>query len=328
MYIGTTIKMLLNLHDLNNERAEEIRRVPIIYRTTDGQWKIYEEAVAISGLMVKRWHFVNMVELGMREGLKFCKLCRNLEAIRIPSEKGNVRNELQIISNCAGEDVHGFLRADPPLRRESLVKFSWMLPIFNEEIVKVFGMPTPFRVIQHTRNIREITEEAAKRMNVNLEELKRWQMPYPRTYADGIYGFSSILDLGHIGFSFTDQSYIEDEDELKNRRLIAVQAYIPLITGACGASLARALPVSDILEILTVYSDKPIPAPVHPIYPESIQENIKLYQSISNAMKSNIAFYAWSKEKEYEEIKDERFQVVIVDKPADVFSKILEKLEA
>ena len=96
MYIGTTIKMLLNLHDLNNERAEEIRRVPIIYRTTDGQWKIYEEAVAISGLMVKRWHFVNMVELGMREGLKFCKLCRNLEAIRIPSEKGNVRNELQI----------------------------------------------------------------------------------------------------------------------------------------------------------------------------------------------------------------------------------------
>jgi len=326
MYVGVTVKTLLNMHDLNNERAEEIRRVPIIYRRKDGKWEIFEEAVAISGLMVKRWHFANMVRLGDKKD--FCKLCRNLEAIRIPSEKGKkVRSEIEIIEECAGEDIHGFLRADPMLRRESLIKFSWMLPLLNEEIIETFGLPTPFRVVQHTRNIREITDEAAKRMNVSREELSRWQMPYPRSYAAGLYGFVSLLDLEHVGYSFTDQSTIKDPTKRMNRRKIAIQAYIPLITGTCGASLARALPVADILEIITVLSDKPIPAPIHPLYPEYVEENTKLYQSISETMRSDTMMYVWSKEKEYGDVKNKRFELKVVEKPAEGFAEVIKHLE-
>ena len=327
MYIGVTVKTLLNMHDLNNERAEEIRRVPIIYRKKDGKWEIFEEAVAISGLMVKRWHFANMVELGDKDD--FCRLCRNLEAIRIPSEKGGTaRSEIDIIEGCAGEDIHGFLRADPMLRRESLIKFSWMLPLLNDDIIETFGLPTPFRVVQHTRNIREITDKAANRMNVSKEELRGWQMPYPRSYAAGLYGFVSLLDLEHVGYSFTDQSTIQDESKRMNRRRIAVQAYIPLITGACGASLARALPVADILEIITVLSNKPIPAPIHPLYPDYVEENTKLYQSVSEAMHSNTIMYVWSKEKEYEEIEKENFKLKVVEKPAEGFAEIIRHLES
>jgi len=325
MYIGITVKMLLNMHDLNNERAEEIRRVPIIYRRNDGKWEIFEEAVAISGLMVKRWHFANMVELGDKKD--FCQLCRNLEAIRIPSESDKeARKEKDIIKKCAGEDIHGFLRAKPMLRRESLIKFSWMLPLLNDEIVETFGSPTPFRVVQHTRNIREITEEAAKRMNVGKEELSRWQMPYPRSYAAGLYGFVSILDLKHIGYSFTEQYELEDSSKITNRRKIALQAYIPMITGACGASLARALPVADILEILTIRSNKPIPAPIHPLYPKYVEKNVELYQSVSTAMQSNIVMYAWSKEKEYKEKKDELFELKVVEKPVDGIAEIIKSI--
>lgn len=327
MYVGVIIKALLNMHDLNNERAEEIRRVPVVYRTKDGQWKVFEEAVAVSGLMIKRWHFANMVALGLQEGVNFCGFCRNLEAIRVPSRiKGS---ELDFIRKCAGEDIHGFLRAEPVLRRESLAKFSWMLPLLNEETIETFGLPTPFRVVQHTRNIREITEEAAKRTGVNYNELRRWQMPYPRSYATGLYGFVSTLDLEHIGCSFTNNEALNDQ-ERKKRRTIAIRAYVPMITGACGASLARALPVTDVLEVVTVLSDKPMPAPVHPLYFEGIRENVDLYRSVSESMDSNIAMYIWTKEEKpevTEKKEDKKFKLVVVNKPADGFTEIIKQLK-
>ena len=327
MYVGVVIKALLNMHDLNNERAEEIRRVPVVYRTKDGQWKVFEEAVAVSGLMIKRWHFTNMVALGLKEEVNFCEFCRNLEAIRVPSRtKGS---EFDFIERCAGEDVHGFLRAEPVLRRESLAKFSWMLPLLNEETVKTFGLPTPFRVVQHTRNIREITKEAAKRMGVDYNELRRWQMPYPRSYATGLYGFVSTLDLEHIGYSFTNNQALSN-DERKKRQIIAIQAYVPTITGACGASLARALPVTDVLGVITVLSDKPIPAPVHPLYSEGMKENIDLYRSVSESMDSNIAMYIWTKEEELEvtgKKEGEKFKLVVVNKPADGFTEVIKQLK-
>jgi CRISPR-associated protein Cst2 len=319
MYIGVAVKSVLNMHDLNNERAEEIRRVPIVYRDENGKWTVFEEAVAVSGVMVKHWHFAYMVTLGLKEGMSFCDYCTKLEAIRVPSATQG--RELDLIKKCAGEDIHGFLRAKPSLRRESLVKFSWMLPTLSKESVEKFGLPTPFRVLQHSRNIREIPEGAP-------DEIRQAQMPYPRSYADGIYGFVSTLDLAHIGHSFTDNKDIEDK-EIAIRRRIAVQAYIPMLTGAIGASLARALPVSDILDVTGIVSNKPIPAPVHPIYPDYMNENVKLYRGVSNALECYITMYQWSKEIVASEEKTgerDRFKVIHVETPADVFTEIIKKL--
>jgi len=317
MYIGVAIKLVLNMHDLNNERAEEIRRIPLIYRDEKGEWRVFEEAVAVSGVMVKHWHFAYMVTLGTKEeGVKFCAYCNRLEAIRVLS--GTTVDELGLIKECAGEDVHGFLRATPPLRRESLARFSWMVPLLNEEVVKTFGLPTPFRVLQHSRNVREIPENAR-------EEVRQAQMPYPRSYANGIYGFTSTLDLDHVGYSFTNAKYIDD-DQILVRRKIAVQAYVPMLTGAVGASLARALPVSDVLEVLVATSDKPIPAPVHPIYPDYINENVNLYEGIGKVMGTDVTIYAWSKERKVEEKTDERFKLVRVGRPADAFACVIKKL--
>ncbi|MEM0050400.1 MAG: DevR family CRISPR-associated autoregulator [Nitrososphaeria archaeon] len=347
MYIGVAVKSVLNMHDLNNERAEEIRRVPIIYRDENGEWNVFEEAVAVSGIMIKHWHFAYMVTLGSKENVDFCDYCKRLEAIRVPSEKQEgkktkegkeveleeneaeastekkARSELDIISKCAGEDIHGFLRAKPSLRRESLVKFSWMLPTPSKESIEKFGLPTPFRVLQHSRNVREIPSGAP-------EEVRQAQMPYPRSYANGIYGFVSILNLAHIGHSFTDDKDIEDKDKIATRKRIAVQAYIPMLTGAVGASLARALPVSDILDVIVIHSDKPIPAPVHPIYPDYINENIKLYEGVSNALECDITMYQWSKEKtnekEQETNEKGQFKVIHTKTPVDGFTEIIKKL--
>jgi CRISPR-associated protein Cst2 len=317
MYIGVAVKLVLNMHDLNNERAEEIRRIPIIYRDEKGSWHVFEEAVAVSGVMVKHWHFAYMVTLGAKKNVPFCDYCGRLEAIRVLS--GTSGTELDLIDHCAGEDIHGFLRARPPLRRESLARFSWMLPLLNEEAVKTFGLPTPFRVLQHTRNVREIPEGAP-------EEVRQAQMPYPRSYANGLYGFISTLDLDHVGYSFTNGKLISSKDQILTRRKIAVQAYIPMLTGAMGASLARALPVSDVLEVLVINSDKPIPAPVHPIYPGYLKENINLYEGIDKVMETDITMYVWSKEEKIEEKIEGRFKLVSVQKPADAFAEIIKRL--
>lgn len=313
------------MHDLNNERAEEIRRIPIIYRDEKGNWRVFEEAVAISGTMIKHWHFAYMVNLGIQEKVKFCDYCKRLEAIRVPS--GTNLTELELINACAAEDIHGFLRAKPPLRRESLARFSWMLPLFNEDVVETFGLPTPFRVLQHSRNVRQIPEKAP-------EEVRQAQMPYPRSYAGGIYGFVSTLDLDHIGYSFTDAKFINNEEQIITRRKIAVQAYVPMLTGAIGASLARALPVSDILETLVVTSDKPIPAPVHPVYVDHLNENVNLYKGVSETMKTSVRMYVWSKEKQVEESRREEsklqekseFELIIVKNPAEAFAKVIYEL--
>ncbi len=331
MYVGVGVKLILNMHDLNNERAEEIRRVPLIYRNAKGEWQVVEEAVAVSGVMVKHWHFAYVVALGKEQNVAFCDHCGKLEAIRVPSQTSNFSTEKDFLENCAGEDIHGFLRAKPPLRRESLARFSWMLPIYSEESMKIFGVSTPFRVMQHSRNIREIPDGAP-------DAVKQAQMPYPRSYANGIYGFVSTLDLKHIGYSFNDQASIKD---IIARRKIAIQAYVPMLTGAMGASLARSLPVSDILETVVIMSSKPIPTPVHPIYPNFISENITLYKSTSAAMETDITMYAWSKERTIStantstEIPTNKpttsetkpnFKIISVDGPADGFARVIEAI--
>ena len=316
MYIGLAIKLVLNMHDLNNERAEEIRRVPIIYVGEDGGWQIFEEAVAISGVMLKHWHFVNSVILGRQENIDFCDYCKRFEAIRVPSNTGG--SELELITRCMGEDVHGFLRPEPSLRRESLVRFSWALPLLNKEIVETFGMPTVFRVLQHSRNVREIPKGAP-------DEVRQAQMPYPRSYGDGVYGYVAMLDLQHVGHSFTENRDLNSEEKKKRRR-VSIQAFVPMLTGAMGGSMARALPVADVLDVFVVSSDKPIPAPVHPIYPRYLESSVALYKGVSKAMSCKVDVYAWSKERELEEQSDGKFELKKAEGPAHAFATILEKL--
>jgi CRISPR-associated protein Cst2 len=316
MYVGVGVKLVLNMHDLNNERAEEIRRIPLIYRDEKGEWQVVEEAVAVSGVMVKHWHFAYMVALGIKENVAFCDYCKRFDAIRVPSNTAG--SEKDLIERCAGEDIHGFLRAKPSLRRESLARFSWMLPLFNEKAMKTFGLSTPFRVVQHSRNVREIPEKAP-------DEVRQAQMPYPRSYANGVYGFVSTLDLDHIGYSFIAQQSI-NPTKIVTRKKIAVQAYIPMLTGAMGASLARALPVSEVLEVIVVTCAKPIPAPVHPIYPDFIGENVNLYTGIDKVMETDVTLYAWSKERKIENKSEGKFKLISVDKPANAFAKIIEEL--
>ncbi|MEM1674843.1 MAG: DevR family CRISPR-associated autoregulator [Candidatus Bathyarchaeia archaeon] len=328
-----TAKLLINMHDLNNERAEEIRRVPLIFKTKDG-YRLISEAVAVSGVMLKHWHAVYLARRAEELGVNLCPLCRRGEAIRVPSpnavkmewlrideetykkyidclEKGT---EEDLIKLCVGEDAHGFLRTEPTtLRRESLIKFSWLLPIYLEGI----EMP-PFRVVQHTRNIREVPEEP--------KELKKMQMPYPRSYADGVYGFASLCDLELVGTAFTYRRQVIDDNEKKRRQRAILEAFIPMLTGAFGASLARSLPAAKPLEVVAIVSKEAkigFPAPVHPMYEDYFQLNEGLFRSFAKEFNVDllICTYGIGQSK-----KEDKVEVKVVNDPAETIVTAIEYL--
>jgi CRISPR-associated protein Cst2 len=269
---------LLNISSLNLERAAEIRKMPVIY-WENGRPNFIPEVPAISGVMLKHWHFRNLVELS-RGNDSICFFCNQLQAIRIPP--GKVQNyynitydkqEIELIKKCIGEDVHGFLVTEEKeaLRRESCVLFSWAigLPRVSEEYRRIV-------VVQHTRNISSIPSEAP-------DELRKMQMPYPRPYASDLFGFTSVANLSRIGVSYTDNLQTIDPNVRRMRQKNTILAYARMIQGEVGANLARSLPASIPITVFLAASKKGmIPAPVHPIYPNYLIESAKLIKGAAD----------------------------------------------
>ncbi|MCR8453605.1 MAG: DevR family CRISPR-associated autoregulator [Crenarchaeota archaeon] len=330
MQFALTAKLLINMHDLNNEGAEEIRRIPLIFKTKDG-YRLVNEAVAVSGVMLKHWHAVYLVRRAEELGVNLCPLCRRGEFIRVPPPDAVKKEwlhtdeetykkyvnclkgtEEDLIKLCVGEDAHGFLRTKPPLRRESLIKFSWLLPISLEGI----EVP-PFRVVQHTRNIREVPKD---------EELRKMQMPYPRSYADGIYGFTSLCDLELVGIAFTCRKQAIDDNEKKRRQRAILEAFIPMLTGAFGASLARSLPAAKPLEVVAIVSKEAkigFPAPVHPMYEDYFQLNERLFRSFAKEFNVDLLICAYGVGQPK---KEDKMEIKIVDDPAETIVTAIEYL--
>lgn len=332
MQFAIIAKLLINMHDLNNERAEEIRRIPLIYQTGGG-FRLVSEAVAVSGVMLKHWHAIYLAKRAKELNISLCPLCERGEAIRVPPPNAVTKEWLRVgedvfnkyveclksgaeddlIKMCIGEDVHGFLRTEPTLRREALVKFSWLLPVYLEGI----GAP-PFRVVQHTRNIREVPEKP--------EELRRMQMPYPRSYADGVYGFVSLCDLELVGTSLTSRKQVLGDVERRRRQRAVIEAYIPMLTGAFGASLARSLPAAKPLEVVAITSKEAkvgFPAPVHPMYEGYFELNELIFRNFSKEFNVDLSMYAYGVGQAKAEGK---FKVVAVNDPAEAIVKAVEYL--
>jgi len=88
-----------------------------------------------------------------------------------------------------------------------------------------------------------------------------------KSYASGIYGFVSALDIERLGYMEETQEYVDGVDREQRARL-AIDAYRHMLTGRLGASQSHAVPHADCLELMVATSDAgPLPFPVSPIYP-------------------------------------------------------------
>lgn len=287
-YITFGVKVQLNVHDLNNEAVagdvQDIRMMEFL--DEDGR---RQEAPAVSGRMLKHWHYEAMRELGFERQLPFCDACRIGEPVRpslivddngvkkLSHRKGIVeRGVNEIVRSCIVCDIHGYLAAIAggqrgggeateeeravSERRSSRVMFSWLMPVLDSEL--------------ETKQV--IHSRVKSGMDFKEAALKS-QMPYYKSYASGTYAFVSALDIERIGLVElnlgTNSPHAVKVKERRQRAKVSIEAYRHLISGQVGASLSHAIPHTRPIEVLAAYSEvSPIPFPISPIYKDYIEE--------------------------------------------------------
>ncbi len=263
VYVRGTFRVVLNVHSLNTEGAvgnyNPLVKVFLVGRTSDNSWDIVE-ANAVTGNMLKHWHARHVRDLAEKMNLALCEDCKRGVFYRT---RIHVESEADAIKMCVLEDLHGFLCTDTQVRRESLVKTSFIVPI--EE--RLFG------TISVTHN-RVVYDEKGK-----IDE--KGMMPFKNEYASGVYAFGISMDLAYVGIPLANpNTKIISDDKRKMRAKLAIMALGNLLTGSLGAKQSRALPIAKPIQALVAISKNPIPAPVHSYYKDYATDSIKTYEGL------------------------------------------------
>ena len=262
VFVRGTFRVVLNVHSLNTEGAvgnyNPLVKVFVTGRS-GGKWDV-AETNAISGNMLKHWHARHMVELAKVSKLPLCDDCRRGVFYRT---RLSVKSEEEMLSKCVLDDLHGFLCTETTVKRESLVKLSFAVPV--EE--GVFNVST----VTHNRVV--VDEKGAI--------AREGMMPFKSEYASGIYAFAIAMDLKYVGVPLANPvKPAIDASERKARAKLALQALGALLQGEIGAKQARALPIAKPVQALVVVSKYPVPAPTHAYFRDYVGESVKSYEDL------------------------------------------------
>jgi CRISPR-associated protein Cst2 len=281
-FVTFAVKTQLNVHDLNNEAvAGNVTDIRIMEFLDENG--VRQEAPAVSGRMLKHWHYEGIKHLivnGPYNTVPLCAGCKSGEPIR----PGNITNgnlsqdsgisEENAIKNCVVCDSHGYLIAKPEAtageggisaRRSSRVMFSWLMPVLATESAQ--------KQVLHTR----VSQQKSM-----AEREQAAQALFNKSYASGIYAFVSAVDVDRIGLvelnlGGTNPYAVDDNNGKKERIKVAIEAYRYMLSGQMGASLSHAVPHTNPIEILVGYSEiGPLPFPVSPMYSDYISKTVGL----------------------------------------------------
>lgn len=321
MYVRLAGRVRVNAASLNAQGTAgnviELARAHILLEV-GGSYELVEVPV-ITGNSLKHWHFVHFVSaykgLG---GASLCKWCNRLIGYRSPDKEG--RSEEYFVRNCAGEDLHGFLQPENNVRRESLVKVSFLLPVEN--------MEARFDTVTHNRVV--FTEEG------RIERGEQGMMLFKRQYASAIYGFSISLDLEYVGRLLYDANHrmVVDPEEARRRGKAALLALIPLLAGEVGASRSRAQPAWKVEELIAAWALKPLPPLVHGHYRDYVEESAKTLAVFSrlSGTRAELITYGVSGSilKGVREAMEGSENLSLIEKPSwqDVIMHLVERYES
>jgi CRISPR-associated protein Cst2 len=300
-FVTFAVKTQLNVHDLNNEAvAGNVTDIRIMEFLDENGNRI--EAPAVSGRMLKHWHYEGMRHLIINSAyssIPLCAACKVGEPIR-PAEllnDGRLSHRIAIekgaevvVKQCSICDVHGYLAAiagakgtkgtsaeseeeQEPVseRRSSRAMFSWLMPVL-ENIKPNEEMGPVSKQVIHSR-VKSGKDFDDKKLTS--------QMPFNKSYASGIYAFVSALDVDRIGLVELNlgnpNRYAINDNDRKERIKVAIEAYRLMLSGQIGASLSHALPHQNPIEVLVAYSETgPLPFPVSPTYSDYLEKTIGL----------------------------------------------------
>lgn len=265
-YLSIAAKLVLNVHDLNNEgsigQSLDIRQI----RMVDETGNALEEMPAVSGRMMKHWHLEHMRRRALEAKMPLCNTCGSGQ----PDRQATAEDELTAIQGCVICDTHGFLSTatmkNAP-RRSSCTSFSWLLP--------VLGTKPESKQVIHSR----VASGTAASSGTD----ETAQMIFHKSYASGIFAFIASIDLNRIGQTIDNRKITDD---IKERRKLTIQSLLPICLGAFGASQSHALPHAKCAGLLAALSttEKPIPNLISPIYQKGFEESISLLDSIKTGV--------------------------------------------
>jgi len=318
MYVRLAGRVRVNTASLNAQgtvgNVIELARAHILVEV-DGKYELIEVPV-ISGNTVKHWHFVHFVkaykELG---GGNLCKYCSRLIGYRSPDKGG--KSEEYFVKKCAGEDLHGFLQPENNVRRESLVKVSFLIPV--EKIESRFDTMTHNRLVLKKEGV--VDDQA--------------MMLFKRQYSSSLYGFLLLLDLWYVGRLLYDgeNKLVLEEDEVKRRSEAALIALIPLLAGEIGASRSRAQPVWKVEEFIATWSSRPIPPLIHGHYKDYVEGSARTLAVFSGLTGVDAEFLVYGVNSEVlkkvrEILEGSRVKLVEKDSWQELIKYLIEKYES
>ncbi len=355
MFVKLTARLIVNAHELNNEASvgtfTDIRKIKLVNSKNE-----VGEFSAVSGNMLKHYHFIYFKRLLEQMGCdKFCQYCRREESWRLAGEDERlvrpqktegkkarermkasleklIESEKKIITSCAVEDVHGYLSPVPgfPIKRDSRVRFSWLVPTEDSEEAIVTVIHN--RVAKIMELAPEAEEKGEEKKEKGEEKAPAQMMAFYKQYASAIYSLNSSIDLGRISVSDYTMNIIEEsEGELEARKLATLKAYVPIMQGEAGASMSRALPIVKPLECLIIASKFPaVPNPISSYYSNYKEENLKLLKSLQ-ALTTEIVYVIGGPGQTYQTLKEafssnDKICFIEAESPVDTITKLIELL--
>jgi len=315
-YVRVTGRAIVNLHSANAEGAVgnymALSKMYVVRRTGDPN-RPYDisEDVVISGNMLKHWHAIKTVERLTEVSYdKLCDFCRRFMMFRSPDK--TVASEEEFLKRCAIEDLHGFLQPDQQIRRESIVKFAFMLPVED--------LRAEYAAVTHNRVILKPTGR------IQAQEA---MMVFKREYASGVYGFACALDLTYVGVPLANpvEPVIEPEDR-RVRAKAAMLALADLLTGRFGAASSRALPVMRTTEVICAVAKQPLPNLVHGFFKDYAEESARVLKAaLDSGLVQDLKVFAAGC-KPSEALKVLREDVVeVVESPVEAVIRAAEVVE-
>jgi CRISPR-associated protein Cst2 len=323
VYVRITGRSIVNIHSANAEGAVgnyiALSKMFVVRRVENG-YDILEEPV-ISGNMIKHWHAIATVETLKSWGYKsLCDECKRHIMFRsVLGYKTGCKDEFDYIQKCAIEDLHGFLDTQTNVRRESIIKFAFMIPI--EELRAEYTSITHNRVVTTPQGNVPTKEEAPE-----IYGVEEAMGVMKREHASGLYGFLCSMDLAFVGISQANPEKKLSLNERKIRAKAATAALIELFSGRFGAAQARASPIVKVTELICIASKKPIPNAVHGFYKDYAEETASIIKVALNqalAMPNEIKTVVVGK-KPMMVFKEEGVEVEEAKTASEAVAKIME----
>jgi len=315
-YVRVSGRAIINLHSANAEGAVgnymALSKMYIVRRTGDPD-RPYDvaEDVVISGNMLKHWHAIKTVERLVEKGYEgLCDFCRRFIMFRSPDK--SIGSEEEFLKRCAIEDLHGFLQPDQQIRRESIVKFAFMLPVED--------LRAEYAAITHNRVVLEPTGK------IQAEEA---MMVFKREYASGLYGFACTLDLAYVGVPLANpMEPVISADDRRMRAKTAMLALADIITGRFGAASSRALPIMRTTELICAVAKQPLPNLIHGFFMDYAEESARVLKAaIGSGLVKDIRILV-AGEKPIKALADLPEGVVeAVDSPVEAIMRAAEVVE-